>query len=209
MDFRFPEITELWRAFAFEMTCRHNLSNLPEEILIRMPSHYLIHSYWRETEFKAPDNDSDQKQTWLVRQNEPHRDKTNKMACAPSENSDQPGHPPSLIRVFALRLKKAWVLGYLSSAQWRLWSDWADAQADLSLRWAHMPFCWFCHDAAQICLQWFKGLYWECKHFRIRPRKGQYSVYDKASHRLINSSILPVPTTRTKGVIVFRSGIVP
>ena len=23
------------------------------------------------------------------------------------------------------------------------WSDWADAQADLSLRWAHMPFCWF------------------------------------------------------------------
>ena len=30
------------------------------------------------------------------------------------------------------------------------WSDWADAQADLSLRWAHMPFCWFCHDAAQM-----------------------------------------------------------
>ena len=24
-----------------------------------------------------------------------------------------------------------------------------DAQADLSLRWAHMPFCWFCHEAAQ------------------------------------------------------------
>ena len=23
----------------------------------------------------------------------PHRDKTNKMACAPSEDSDQPGHP--------------------------------------------------------------------------------------------------------------------
>ena len=31
--------------------------------------------------------------------------------------------------------------------------DWADAQADLSLRWAHMPFCWFCHDVAHImCL---------------------------------------------------------
>ena len=27
--------------------------------------------------------------------------KTNKMTCAPSEDSDQPGHPPSLIRVFA------------------------------------------------------------------------------------------------------------
>ena len=23
-------------------------------------------------------------------------------------------------------------------------------QADLSLRWAHMPFCWFCHEAAQV-----------------------------------------------------------
>ena len=28
---------------------------------------------------------------------EPYHDKTNKMACAPSEDSDQPGHPPSLI----------------------------------------------------------------------------------------------------------------
>ena len=29
--------------------------------------------------------------------NEPPDDKTNKMACAPSKDSDQPGHPPSLI----------------------------------------------------------------------------------------------------------------
>ena len=36
-----------------------------------------------------------------------------------------------------------------SYGQQRLWSDWADAQADLSLRWAH-SFCWFCHVAAQI-----------------------------------------------------------
>ena len=46
----------------------------------------------------------------LLIQYEPHRDKTNKMACAPSEDSDQPGHPPSLIRVFAVRLKTARVL---------------------------------------------------------------------------------------------------
>ena len=52
-------------------------------------------------------------------------DKTNKMACAPSEDSDQPGHPPSLIRVFAVRMKKAWVLSYLLSAQRRLSSDWS------------------------------------------------------------------------------------
>ena len=34
---------------------------------------------------------------------EPPHDKTNKMICAPSEDSDQPGHPPRLIRVFAVR----------------------------------------------------------------------------------------------------------
>ena len=33
---------------------------------------------------------------------EPPHDKTNKMAFVPSEDSDQPGHPPSLIRVFAV-----------------------------------------------------------------------------------------------------------
>ena len=44
---------------------------------------------------------------------------------APSEDSDQPGHPPSLIRVFAVRMMKPWVLSYPLSAQRRLWSDWA------------------------------------------------------------------------------------
>ena len=34
---------------------------------------------------------------------EPRHDKVNKVT-APSENSDQPGHPPSLIRVIAVRL---------------------------------------------------------------------------------------------------------
>ena len=52
-------------------------------------------------------------------------------------------HPPSLIRVFAVRMKKLWVLSYPLSAQRRLWSDWADAQADLSLRWAHTYFVGF------------------------------------------------------------------
>ena len=49
------------------------------------------------------------------------------MACAPSEDSDQPGHPPSLIRVLAVRMKKAWVLSYVLKAQRRLRSPWADA----------------------------------------------------------------------------------
>ena len=75
--------------------------------------------------------------------NEPPHDKANKMAYTPSEDSDQLGHPPSLIRVFAVRMKKAWVPSYPLSAQWRLWSDWVDAQADLSLRWAHSHFVGF------------------------------------------------------------------
>ena len=30
------------------------------------------------------------------------------------------------------------------------WSDCADSQADLSLRWAHRPFCWFCPAPAHL-----------------------------------------------------------
>ena len=34
---------------------------------------------------------------------EPPHDKTSKTACAPSKDSDQPGHSSSLIRVFVVR----------------------------------------------------------------------------------------------------------
>ena len=76
--------------------------------------------------------------TWQNQQNE----------CAPSEDSDQPGRPPSLISVFAVRMKKPCVLRYPLSTERRLWSDWVDAQADPSLCWAHMPLC--CHVMAHI-----------------------------------------------------------
>ena len=42
------------------------------------------------------------------------------LVCVPIEDSDQSGHPPSLIRVFAVRMKKAWALSYPLSAQRRL-----------------------------------------------------------------------------------------
>ena len=82
---------------------------------------------------------------------EPPHDKTNKMACVPSEDSDQPGHPPSLIRVFAVCMKKAWVLSYPLSTQWRLWSDWVDAQADLSLCWVNNHFVGFVMRWLKFC----------------------------------------------------------
>ena len=71
--------------------------------------------------------------------------KTNKITCAPREDSDQPGQAPSLIGVFTVRMKKDWVFSYLLTL-----SNWADAQADLRLRWAHKSSCWFCHTQAKI-----------------------------------------------------------
>ena len=43
--------------------------------------------------------------------------------------TDQPGYLSSLIRVFAVRMKKAWVLSFPLSTRRRLWSDCADVQA--------------------------------------------------------------------------------
>ena len=71
--------------------------------------------------------------TWQNQQNE----------CAPSEDSDKPGHPPNLIRVFAVGMKKAWVLSYPFSGQQRLWSDWADAFSSINVfsLFLHVPEC--------------------------------------------------------------------
>jgi len=41
--------------------------------------------------------------------------------------------------------------------------------------------------------------------FRVYPRKGQFVVFDKPGASLISSIILPVPTERTKGVVVTRT----
>ena len=90
---------------------------------------------------------------------EPPHDKTNEMACAPSGESDRPGHPPSLMRVFAVRMKKPRVFSYpLSTSED---SDQTGRTADLSLRWAHMPFCWFYRAAAQTSWSWhWKFIFW-------------------------------------------------
>ena len=61
------------------------------------------------------------------------------MAYAPSEDSDQPGHPLGLIRVFTAHMKKLWVLSYPLSSQQRL-----------NLRWVQRSVCWFCREAAQM-----------------------------------------------------------
>jgi glycerol-3-phosphate dehydrogenase len=41
--------------------------------------------------------------------------------------------------------------------------------------------------------------------FEIRPRKGQFAVFDKAASALLTAIILPVPTERSKGVVLCRT----
>ena len=58
-----------------------------------------------------------------------------------------------ICQVWSVSSLSAWrKLGSLAThwAHSEDWSDWADAQADLSLCWEHMPFCWFCHVVAQL-----------------------------------------------------------
>ena len=86
--------------------------------------------------------------TWQNQQNE----------CAPSEDSYQPGHPPSLIRVLAVRsigrtqgffMQTAKTLIRLGGCQ-----DWSESSLG-----GH-SFCWVCHVAAhfnsfRVILCWF------------------------------------------------------
>jgi glycerol-3-phosphate dehydrogenase len=41
--------------------------------------------------------------------------------------------------------------------------------------------------------------------FEIRPRKGQFVVYDKPAARLLRTIVLPVPNERTKGVVLTQT----
>ena len=76
--------------------------------------------------------------------------KSTKWPVRPAK-TDQPGHPPSLI---SLPYAPNWWVAkdpVLLRAESEDWSDWADAQGDLSSL-AHMSFCWFCHVAAHLVL---------------------------------------------------------
>ena len=80
---------------------------------------------------------SDADQWTLVSRNlifESWHDKTNKMSVRPAKTQISLGIHP-VWSVFIVCMKKAWVFSYPLSTQHRLWSDWADAQADLTLRW--------------------------------------------------------------------------
>ena len=52
-----------------------------------------------------------------------------------------------------------WVAKDPNFLQRRLWSDWADAQAELSLRWAYRSLCCFCRAAAKFMTVALPGLF--------------------------------------------------
>ena len=93
-----------------DKSIKNNLENefthmkLSSENFYYSRNHYMLRSY-RMTAYKF----------YYIY--DPVHDKTYKMTC-----TRRPGHPPSLIRVFAVHVKKAchWVLGYPLSAQRRL-----------------------------------------------------------------------------------------
>ena len=70
----------------------------------------------------------------------PH-DKTNKMSVRPAKTRISLGIRP-VWSFFPVHMKKPWVLSYPLSTQRRLWSDWADAQADLSWHFVGFVMRW-------------------------------------------------------------------
>ena len=127
--------------------------------------------------------------------------------CAPSEDSDQPGHPPSLIRVFAVRMKRAWVLSYPLSAQRRLWSDWADGQADLSLRWAHTHFVGFV--MSRLIYLWAQSLRQNDPYtkYGIHPSKSIQDI--RQNHSTMKYRSLWSSPHDTKGWVIWMTDVWP
>jgi glycerol-3-phosphate dehydrogenase len=56
-------------------------------------------------------------------------------------------------------------------------------------------------NAAGLSSDTVDGLFGRAR-FRVRPRKGELIVFDKLARRLLRHVILPVPTSKTKGVLV-------
>ena len=81
---------------------------------------------------------------------EPQREKTYLLTRALNEDSNQPAHLRSLIRVFEAHMKLLCVLGYPKCAQWIFRSDCASAQSDLNLLWTHMSAGTFSDDLVHM-----------------------------------------------------------
>ena len=87
---------------------------------------------------------------------------------------------PPLIRVFAVCMKKAWVLSYPLSAQRRLW---ADVQADLQSSLGAQSFYWFCHGLA---LTFWYSLGLELPHIAILMSEYPQHIFQEENMEIIS-----------------------
>ena len=105
---------------------------------------------WTDCSFKSKNSvNPNQTAVWFWPVTELPHNKTNKMTYAPSKTQISLGICP----VWSVSSLSEWRNSGSLATHWghcKDWSDWADAQADLSLHWAHISFCWFCHKAAQL-----------------------------------------------------------
>ena len=92
------------------------------------------------------------------------------MACAPRKDSDQPGHPPSLITVFAVHIKGGKEPKLRPCRQRKLWQKWTNAQGGLSLRRTQMPFCWF---SCCLPVSFLHGIMGTGNQFNARQRNSK------------------------------------
>jgi glycerol-3-phosphate dehydrogenase len=44
--------------------------------------------------------------------------------------------------------------------------------------------------------------FWHLEQFHIKPRRGEFIIFDKPARRLLQHILLPVPTPKTKGVLI-------
>ena len=93
--------------------------------------------------------------------------------------------------VFAVRMKKCWVLIFLLSVQRRL--DCMDAQADLSFCWAHLSFCWFCRGAAHM-----KCSYYCLAGKHLLCSSSVHSLNSVFNHLMTKSTKWPVHPAKTQ-----------
>ena len=81
-------------------------------------------------------------------QNQPEHDK-NQQTCA-QQRLRSTWASASLVRIFAVRLKKPWAFSYQLSAKAMTLVSLHGCSTDRILRWAHMSFRWFCRALDQM-----------------------------------------------------------
>ena len=109
------------------------------------------------------------------------------LTCASNEDSNQPAHPRSLIRAFVVRMKKPCIPGFPKCDQWRFWSDCANAQADLNLRWAHMSEGTF-SDVTTYIIYLFFFFFFFSYYYYLSVSELFYFVCLKCNNCLVNSA---------------------